>query len=142
MNDAVNEMVQALPAVIEVPTEGARYHAVSHRDWKNLRTKIERLRDHQRQYAAVGWTAVGCAVSALLAALAWYPTYASLDGAVQLRFAWIGPTMLGVAGAGFLAAGLMAWAARLNRSDLKIAVEQLLNEMDEMPLVASRALAS
>ena len=108
---------------------------MSHRDWKNLRSKIDRLRSHQRQYTAVTWCALGGAISAALAALAWYPTYLNLPKEDRLGFAWIGPAMLGLLVLGVVVAGLMFWVARLNKRDLTVAVDDLLGEMDEMPLV-------
>lgn len=102
------------------------------KDWARMRRSLESVNKSRRELSAAAWASVGVFVSAIFAAVGWWPTYNFLSPEQQSASVgvWIAVAAAGVLGL-LLSAGFF-WAGRLIKDQQKATIDSIIEDMDDI----------
>jgi len=133
---AANPPFNVVNAELELVTAAKEQgFPVMFRDWDRIRALVAALPGPERIASNLAWSCVAVAASAGLALITWPPAYRVLDDKAKLEFAWVTPTLVAIAAACVVIAGISFWFDNHVKRDVLRSSTHICEDMDA---IASR----
>lgn len=123
---------QPAPRTLTVPADDEDVLAVPRRDWDRIYRCVGAITQSPKYMFNLAWTMVGVAAASILAWIPWQAVALQLPNNVQLRYSWVGPTLVIVAIGSFVFALFSFAVATTNSRQQSRDVFDVLEDMESI----------
>ena len=123
-------LIQQPPKTLTVPADDESILGVPRRDWDRIYRCVGAITQSPKYMFNFAWTMVGVAAASILAWVPWQAVASQLPNNVQLRYSWVGPTLVIGAIATFVLALFSFAVATTNSRQRTSDVVDVLDDME------------